>query len=186
MWEYYLGVKTRGTDKCAHADGVAYEPNPYHVIRTVLANLDLQADDVFADIGCGKGRVLCCAARWRLQKLIGIEVQPHLLEIARRNLAHVRGALSPVDLHAAPAEEFDYTGVTAVYMFHPFGPETMRRVLLRLAAAAASRARPLRVAYTNSAHDNVIAAAGWLKLRQRWPPSKFAGMLRPVSFWQSD
>ena len=43
--------------------------------------------DVFVDFGCGKGRVLFLAARYRFARIIGVELSERMAEQARRNLA---------------------------------------------------------------------------------------------------
>jgi hypothetical protein len=65
-WEYRLGVSTRGIVPTDHPDSVHYATMRYSTVWTILRHLDLRAPDVFMDIGSGKGRVLCCAARHRV------------------------------------------------------------------------------------------------------------------------
>ena len=44
--------------------------------------LKLDANDVFVDLGCGKGRAVFLAAAQKLKKVIGVELRKELADIA--------------------------------------------------------------------------------------------------------
>ena len=50
-----------------------YATVPYRAIFRILTFLSLKPSDVFVDLGCGKGRVVCCAATYDIAEAIGIE-----------------------------------------------------------------------------------------------------------------
>ena len=85
-------------EKSVHGDIVYYEPLIYFNVRRMLRLLDLQTDDVRYDIGCGKGRILCVAARRRLKKVVGVELFEELCAAARANAARLRGRKTPIDV----------------------------------------------------------------------------------------
>ena len=54
--------------------------------RTFHAELD-EATGAFLDLGCGAGRSLVVAARFPVTRLIGVELDPVVAALARRNVA---------------------------------------------------------------------------------------------------
>lgn len=91
--------------------------------------VQLIADDVVFDIGCGKGRAICHFAQQRVRKVVGIEISEQLCEIARTNARRLRNRRSPVEIINADAAIADVSEGTIYYMFNPFGEETLRDVL---------------------------------------------------------
>jgi precorrin-6B methylase 2 len=159
--ELRLGVRTSGTVEAQHEDAVYYAAIGYRVIRTVLSQLALRPDDVFVDIGCGKGRVLCCAARLQLARVIGVEISEPLCTIARGNAASMRGGRTRVEVYTAPAQHFDYSCATVVFLFNPFLARTLTQVLAKMRADLAGR--PVRVAYAVPTFRHVFDAQDWLE-----------------------
>ena len=130
-WERHLGVSTRGLVPTQIKGGVHYSPLPYGFIRRLLTHLHLTPDDIVADVGCGKGRVLCFAQRYHMRRVVGIEADAELLDIAKKNLSICHGA-TPVELIHVLAQEYDYSGVTAIVMHCPFDEATTELFCQRL------------------------------------------------------
>ena len=90
----------------------------------------------FLDIGAGKGRALMVASKHPFLDTVGVELNPALTAVARRNLQlfAVHGEqLSPAsvvegDILEAPLP----SGPTLAYMFHPFEAPVVRRLLQRV------------------------------------------------------
>src|SRR5690242_18438132 len=62
----------------------AYAPTPWRLLRHILPPAEVHEGDVFADFGCGPGRVLLEAAEsYPLRRVIGVEIEPELAEAAR-------------------------------------------------------------------------------------------------------
>jgi SAM-dependent methyltransferase len=167
-WENRLRVSTRGVAAVDHPDAVFYATPPYRLVRRVVRRLALTPADVFVDIGCGKGRVLCCAARHELAGAVGVEVSPDLCAAARRNADRMRGRRTAVTVHHGPAEEFDYANGTAFFLFNPFGAATLRRVLDRIRDQTAGRA--VRFAYVVPTHEATFHDRPWLEAYE--PPGR--------------
>jgi SAM-dependent methyltransferase len=185
-WERRLGVCTTGAGLPAtHPDAHQYGYLAYHTYFSLLNELHLGADDVVADLGCGKGRVLFAAARYPVREVVGVEISPTLHAIAEANVAKLRGRHAPVRCVCASATQFDYDDVTAIVMFHPFGPNTMREVLRRIEQSLARRPRRLRIAYGNPIEGAILAAEPWLKLEQAWHPGRWSRIKFPVNFYVS-
>jgi SAM-dependent methyltransferase len=90
----------------------------------------------FIDMGSGKGRVLFVAAEYPFRKVIGVEFSNDLHDEALANLKryNYRGRrcanIEPVH---ADAREFEFPDDNLViFLFNPFGPEVMERMLANL------------------------------------------------------
>jgi SAM-dependent methyltransferase len=168
IWtERRLGISTRGVIPIDHEDAVHYATMAYGPIWRILSCLELQPDDIFVDIGCGKGRVLCCAARYPMEHVYGVDVSPKLCEVARANGEHLRGRRAPITVRNAVAQDFDYSEATVLFLFDPFGADTLRLVLDKLRSDTDGRAdtglRGVRIAYANPTHEAVLREQSWLQ-----------------------
>lgn len=164
-WERRFGIGTRvagqpGRDDDEHS---CYQPSAYRSIFKVLDALDLQPSDVFVELGCGKGRVTCCAAMRNVARVIGVEDMPELAAIAEENARRMRGRRRPVRIIAGNAEGFDFREGTVFYMFNSFGPETLRRVLAKIERGVLECPRAIRIAYLAPMHEGALGEASWLR-----------------------
>jgi SAM-dependent methyltransferase len=102
----------------------------------IRCNLGDQCKDfVFVDLGCGKAKPLLVASRFAFQRLYGVEISAPALAIARRNIeVFTKGQdAGRFELVNAPAEQFVFPNEPLfLYLYNPFGEETMRRVLENL------------------------------------------------------
>jgi cyclopropane fatty-acyl-phospholipid synthase-like methyltransferase len=185
-WERRLGVDTRGHVPAAVASGEQhdYSSLPYAAIFAVLDALALGPQDVLVDLGSGKGRVLCCAARRPLRLVTGVEYSEALCQLAEENVTHMRGRRVPVRVECGRAEDTDFAGVTVVYLYNPFGEETLRRVLEALGQSLAQSPRALRLAYVNPQHEGPLEACGYLDCYERWARDTHKNVHHAVSFWR--
>lgn len=167
LWsEQRLGISTRGVTEIGHEDAVDYATMGYRTIWRVLRHLELGPVDVFVDIGCGRGRVLCCAARHPVEHVHGVDVSPELCEAARANAEHLRGRKAPITVRNTVAQDFDYSDATVLYMFDPFGPATLRQVLDKVRSDRDEG--DVRIAYANPTHEAVVDEQPWLEPAGRW------------------
>ncbi|HUY95793.1 MAG TPA: class I SAM-dependent methyltransferase [Terracidiphilus sp.] len=133
----FYGIRTEGwyslsaADRSLSAigDGSMYQSCPYHILWNAMRRLPARVDGTFYDLGCGKGRAVCVAARsGKFLKCAGVELVPDLAEKARRNLAKTRCS-APSEIVTADALTVDFSD-GAVFFFHnPFGLQTLTRVL---------------------------------------------------------
>jgi len=148
----------------AHVNG----PVSYWILRSYLACKNLRPEEVFYDIGCGHGRVLCMVARHRVSKCIGIELSTEFAAKARANAAALRGRVSPIEIRVGDAAEMDYTDSTTFYFGDPFGAETMRAVLKRIGGTISVKPRAVRCIFVlpvwerSEAVRRVCETSGWL------------------------
>jgi len=190
-WEKRLGVDTGGWVAVELNDGMLYEATPYLLIEDILCYLNLGADDVFLDLGCGKGRVTCMAARSKAQCVVGLEQDDGFLALARRNLEAAPDVCAKVEFHHGLAQNFHFDAITVAFLFNPFGADTLREVLELLRQSLERNPRKLRIVYANPVHEQVMGECSWLSNVQTWPSSAYAEFeiqppnSRLVSFWES-
>jgi SAM-dependent methyltransferase len=180
-WERRLGIETRGVVPIEHVDSVHYATMSYSTIRSILGHLALRPSDVFVDIGSGKGRVLCCAARYPVDKVIGVDLSEPLCAAARENARRLRGRRAPILVHQTLATDFDYSSATVLFLFDPFGASTLGPLLEKIGRDAS---RDLRIAYANPKHDDVFERQRWLERSGQWDAAT-SGVEHSVSFYRS-
>lgn len=182
MWERRLNIATRGRVSVDFPDAGHYATVDYSLVFRVLRHLALRPSDVFVDIGSGRGRILCCAARYPVRQVIGVDLSAEFCEQARANAARARGLRSPVVVHNAVAQEFDYAECTACYLFSPFGPDTVGEVLTKIQQDRAGG--PVRIAYVNPAYPEVFDKQAWLERYDFWDQHA-RGAEHAVAFYRS-
>lgn len=144
-------------------------PVSYWILRSYIDWKDLGPEEVFYDIGCGDGRVLCVAARHRIAKCVGIELSSQFARKARANAAAMRGRVSQVEVRVGDAAEMDYSDGTTFYFGDPFGPDTMRAVLKRIGTTLSTNPRNVRCIFVlttaerSDAVGQAIKESGWLR-----------------------
>jgi SAM-dependent methyltransferase len=156
-----------------HPERVDYEPSGWLSLRAALAPSEVGPDEVFADVGCGKGRVVYQAARmYPFKRVIGVELSPQLGEQARANVEARRARLRCKDVEIVTVDALDWDipdDLTFVYMFRPFTGATFARLLERLIASYDRAPRRLRILYVHpEEHARVMATGrvGELRLRR--------------------
>jgi SAM-dependent methyltransferase len=140
-----------------------YEPTPIAEAQALLDASPLRPDQAtFVDVGAGMGRVVMLAARRAFRRVLGIEISPALVEIARDNIASARGAyraVKDVRVVAADAASFAFPrGDLVVYLYNPFRAPVLERMLTNLLAADDAREIVL-LYHTAVEHETIDGAA---------------------------
>lgn len=123
-------------------EAVGYLPCPVGTLLAAIALARIGPADVFLDVGSGAGRAamvihLCTGA-----KVVGVEVQPHLVREAEQLGRRLGRALEWVEGDAV--ESIDrVTAPTVVFLYCPFSSERAEAFLERVRRLP--RLRPLRV-----------------------------------------
>ena len=134
----------------------------------------------FLDVGAGMGRAVLLGAQFPFRQVVGVELNPALARIARRNLAAWRAserARAPMKIVCRDAVEFPLpAGPCLALLFNPFGAPVMRRLLMAwnrslsrslsqslsqslsmtLPEAPAGRACRLDLLYVNNEQEQVL------------------------------
>ena len=89
------------------------------------------------DLGCGKGRVMLLASTWPFRAVIGVEIDPVLAAVARRNVQSWTAAgkaVAPMQVVEGDATRADLPGGDLLlFLYNPFSPALMRQLLDALA-----------------------------------------------------
>jgi SAM-dependent methyltransferase len=164
------GVETTGhAHEIAHfhPDRVWYQASGWSYLRRALPRSEVSAEDVFLDIGSGKGRVLLQAARrYRFRRIIGVEISEELNVIARNNLERRRGRLAgrQVEIETGDAATYEIPDdVTVAYLFYPFVGDTFRKVMARLVESLERNPRRFRLIYALPVMEDAILETGMFR-----------------------
>ena len=150
-----LGIELEGAYR--------YEPSGWLTLPAALTRREAGREDVLVDLGCGMGRVVLQAARrYRLKRVVGVELSPELAELARRNVARQR-RLRTHDVEIVQADAASWSlpeDATIVYMHNPFLGDLFGRVLERLVEHVDRSGRPLELIYLNPVEKEQVEATG--------------------------
>jgi SAM-dependent methyltransferase len=157
----------------AHPERVDYHPSGWLSLRALLRRSEVGPDDVFADIGAGKGRVVYQAARrYGLKRVIGVELSPELAGQARANLKRHRRRLRCHDVEIVTSDALAWEvpdDLTIAYMFRPFTGATFRGVVHNLIASYDRSPRRLRILYVKPEDHASLMDTG--RIREIPPPT---------------
>jgi cyclopropane fatty-acyl-phospholipid synthase-like methyltransferase len=184
LWSQRLGIETSGTKDVHAPDANRYATFAFRSINLILDRLQLKPNDVFLDIGCGKGRVICCAAMRELQRVIGIDIDDQLCDIARSNANRLRNRRTPIEVICTGAQEFDYGDCTAMFLFNSFGAATVGAMLEAIDQSLRDKPRAIRMAYVNPFHDQLFEQHGSWERDGRLRRAPWSGLKFDVSFWR--
>ena len=157
------GIATRGIKRNLEASETAIDATFYQATRPrtwsrILRVADLDpSSTTFVDLGCGKGRVLIMAAQTGFSCVIGVEFDEELVADARRNTRS-----RDIEVLRMDARQFIFPhDRLLVFMFNPFGTQTLRAVLRSLEASLAEAPRQVTLVYLNPVHpDPVLRVKG--------------------------
>jgi predicted RNA methylase len=162
-----LGIETEGTfvfnDDSVNKDMDRYSPTPYRRIRDILGYLKLTEDDVFVDMGCGAGRVVCFAAVQKIKKAVGIELNGELFCAATQNSKALRNRNSPIDIVKTDVARYDMREGTVFFMSNPFGRRTMADAVDKIRMSLEDNPRKVRIVYYGLQHRHILDDAPWLE-----------------------
>ena len=141
--------------------GVYYEPTPTRVFRHIMRSLAIPHEQfTFCDLGSGLGRTLLLASDYPFRRIVGVEFSETLNRIAEENIRIYRGkrqkcfAITSICMDAAayPIPE----DPTVFFLYNPFRPPVMTRVLANIKDSLERRPRPVIIAYYNPLAAHVI------------------------------
>src|ERR1039458_4258914 len=118
----------------------------------------------FLDVGAGMGRAVLLAAELPFRQVLGVELNPTLARIARRNLTVWRASgrvRTAMKIISGDAVEFRLPeGQCLAFLFNPFGAPVMRRLLTAWSQskskAFAGQAGALDILYVNNEQESVL------------------------------
>ncbi len=131
--------------------------------------------DVILDLGCGKGRALVqLARRCPVGRVVGLELNAGLADVARANLVRTRGRhrAAAFEVHVGDARTWEIPeDVTIVYLANPFDGVVFDEAMQRLFESYDRRPRALQIAYVHPIGADRLLATGRVQERPhagRW------------------
>lgn len=127
----------------------------------LLASLDIEHEQYsFIDLGSGKGRALLLASRFPFKQIIGVELSPQLQQTSWLNIRRFRADWQQcinIVSRCQNATGFTFPTENAVlYLFNPFGAETLRAVVANLESSLRAAPRRIYVIYVKPVHKRVF------------------------------
>lgn len=94
---------------------VVWVPTPHSLVEKMLNLAGVTPEDFLIDLGSGDGRTVIAAAKRGIHG-IGIEYNPDMVELSKRNAAR-EGVSDRVDFIEADLFEYDFSKATVITMF---------------------------------------------------------------------
>jgi SAM-dependent methyltransferase len=155
-------------DGVVHDDSVYYARTSPRDFARVMKDVPVTAAGfTFVDLGCGKGAALLLALDHGFRTLVGVEANGRLATIAERN-AHryvaTRGLEATVQIIRDDVVDFPFPSAPSVlYLYNPFGPETLTAVLGNLERSLSQDPRDVVVAYVSPVHSSQLDRCTFLE-----------------------
>jgi len=143
---------------------------PYGDIFSHLQQIDLRQSDIFTDLGCGLGRAVFAASWKGARRSVGVEIVEDLCAQAARNHKQSRLAGRDIEFVCANAAHYNLSETTVLFMFHPFGEDTLRQVVENIERDRPKTKESLRIIYGNPIYDAVLERSGRFRCIGRIPP----------------
>ena len=118
------------------------------------------ADAAFLDIGCGKGMCMKCAAESGYRKVAGLDLDRHLLDIARENMRRLK-----IDAELICENAVDFAGYAdcdVFYFYNPFGRPVFEQVIQKIKDSQKARDREIWVMYYHPVFAELFEQAGFV------------------------
>jgi hypothetical protein len=109
---------------------VRFSTTPPYIVDRMLTLAGVTAADTLCDVGCGDGGIVARAAARIGCQTIGVEIDPRLIEAARRR-ARAAGVESRVELHCADVRSVDLSRATVVTLYLNAAASLAMRPLLQ-------------------------------------------------------
>ena len=189
-----LGIKTVKRVSCSELgyDGttyVPYSPSRYRNIYQIIYNIKTQTErDVLLDYGFGKGRVLIVASEYPFQRVIGVELNPKLCTIARKNIQRAHKKLVCKNIQVINIDAASYlppSDVTHFFFYNPFGSDILSCVLENIRASLDNNPRDITLIYMppNGNPPTILDDCSWLEQHEEYPifPHIYSNVVRIYS-----
>jgi len=131
-------------------------------LKRVLSALDIHNDDAIIDFGCGKGGALISFADFPFAKIVGVEISPRLISVAKRNLNRL--GIRGVEIFCGDAAHFvELDQFNHAYFFNPFPHQIMQSVIVNIEDSISKTERDFTIIYLNPECHDIILRNGVFK-----------------------
>jgi SAM-dependent methyltransferase len=184
----FLGIRTGFIQvpiaNSAEADALPHAKryhasNFFPVVRALRFVRRRYPTEIFIDLGCGAGRVLVLASCTGFRTLIGVDIDPGLLECGSSNFDSFRrrfGVKSEVQLENVSAARYEIPCAdSTIFLFNPFDPVVMEQFLERNRACL--NAVQVTFVCINPRVGEVLEKFGFQAVHE-WPHLEFSRVVR--------
>ena len=154
------------------AERIYYIASPWRQLRRALPPKEVTDQDVFVDIGCGKGRVVLEAAvGYPFRRCLGVELVPEIYQQAVANIhsaeARHRRIRGRVELVNSDIRDFVVPDdVTVVYAFNPFRGSIWEAAMNALVESYDRVPRRIRLVYAKPLEHDVLSRMGRFQIER--------------------
>jgi SAM-dependent methyltransferase len=155
------------------AGGHKYLPVRPIRARQILRNLPIRdySAYTFVDIGSGKGRMLLLAAEYPFRKIQGLEFAAELHDQAEENIRRYRNRKRKCGtIESLRMDALNYTFPNenlVLYLFNPFGRDTLERFLTRLDTSIEQHPRDVILVLSYFEFDSPVSAMRSFRIEGR-------------------
>jgi hypothetical protein len=178
--------ETYGVDTCQASDpawlgrlagsnwvhGQAYSPAPIDLVNQALERIPTEfRNATFVDIGSGKGRIVLLASLLPFNRVVGVEYDRVLHDVAVRNVASFSSTgKEKIELCCTDAAEFELPpGPLVVFFHHPFDRPLFEVICRRLKAAFQDNRPPICAVYIDPKCREVFEATDVFQIHHEQP-----------------
>lgn len=152
------GIQARRKNDINGESDHQYFPSPRRLVHTTISNISGNLENLaFVDYGSGLGRVLFCAAKYRFQKVVGVEYLRELHENAVENEKQFRNKFpesSPISLICDDASNCEIpTTDCLLNLYNPFGEDVFVKVMNRIIDTHQKHGNKIYVCYQQSKNE---------------------------------
>jgi SAM-dependent methyltransferase len=170
--EKKYGINTTGADDLKNLEkkgidishATIYMPVSYDVLEQFFNEIKLETFHHFLDIGCGKGRAMCVAATYAVEKISGIELSKELLIAAKENIGFSQLLFPYTDFQIYNNDAFYFDvddDVDCIFMFNPFDETIMSGVMENIETSLKNNPRVMTIIYINPLEKHVLQEWGY-------------------------
>ena len=173
--EKKYGINTTGADELKKQEdkgidithATIYMPVSYSLLEEIFQQLPALTRNHFLDIGCGKGRALCMAARLGFKKVTGIDFSKELCDAAKENLTVTKQKIPSLHFEIINNDAFYFEipdDVDCIFFFNPFDEIIMSAVTNNILTSLQSHPRKIRIIYVNPLYKELFTKAGFKEI----------------------
>lgn len=169
-----------------------YYCTPKSVLRRFLSVLPADVSDfVFVDIGSGKGRPLFCASEFNFKRIVGLEFSEELHQTCLSNIQSFNSSRQKcrcIESILVDAAEYQFPDENlAIFMFNPFRPEVLEKVMTNLGRAHAASGKKIYLGYYNPRYSEFVESQEFLEPISAESPILFVSVhaIWPLGIFES-
>jgi len=183
FYDFKFGIQTTGSyfseesireNMESKLDSKTYVPTYYSNINKIISHLKLHKNDIFIDLGCGKGRVVFMFSRKNIKQAIGVEINKLFFKIAEDNLKRYKYKnKSEINFFNIDASKHKFSNETIIFMRYPFSDLTMKKISLNLKKSLKKNPRNIRIISKKTNHLLINDINSWIKYSKKIPKANF-------------